>query len=320
MLVYLEIVYNSLRNDILKSLKGSLFLFIAAIIWGSGFVAQTMAASDIPAFSFNAYRSFTAVIFLGLLILFTVVFGKNKGKKLNKVFTKTEVLGGGLCGVFLFFASFCQQQGITLYPEDAAASGRSGFITATYVVMVAVYSLIRERKMQIPVLIAVIGCTVGMYFLCLSGGIDKIYVGDIFVFLCAIFFTVHLIVIDRFPGTDSIRMSFMQFLVCGLLSFISTFIFEGNPAVITSDTIGSILYMGIMSSGIAYTLQFAGQKYASPTVCSIVMSLESVFAVLFGWLILSERLSVKEGFGCVLVFASVILSQVPSFKTKKSIE
>ena len=238
----------------------------------------------------------------------------------EKIFTKVELLGGGLCGIFLFFATFCQQQGITLYPEDAAASGRSGFITATYVVMVAVYSLIREKKMQIPVLIAVVGCTVGMYFLCLSGGIDRVYVGDIFVMFCAVFFSVHLIVIDRFPGTDAIKMSFLQFLVCGVLSFISAFIFEGSPAPISSDTIGYILYMGIMSSGIAYTLQIEGQKYASPTVCSIVMSLESVFAAISGWLILSERLSLKEGFGCLLVFASVILSQVPSFKLKKNIE
>ena len=320
MLLYFEIVYNSLRNDILKSLKGSLFLFIAAIIWGSGFVAQTIASSEVPPFSFNAYRSFTGVIFLGIIILFSTLFKKNKIEKSNKIFTKIELLGGSLCGIFLFFASFCQQQGITLYPKDAAASGRSGFITATYVVMVAVYSLIREKKMQIPVLIAVVGCTVGMYFLCLSGGLNRVYVGDIFVMFCAVFFAVHLIVVDRFPGTNAIKMSFLQFLVCGILSLISAFIFEGAPAHITSDTIGYILYMGIMSSGIAYTLQIEGQKYASPTVCSIVMSLESVFAVLFGWLILSEKLSLKEGFGCILVFASVILSQMPSFKTKKNLE
>ncbi len=304
----------------MKNLKGSLYLLIAAIIWGSAFVAQTIASSEVPPFSFNAYRSFTGVVFLGILIIFSAIFKKNKVEKCNKIFSKVELLGGSLCGVFLFFATFCQQQGITIYPEDAAASGRSGFITATYVVMVAVYSIIREKKMQIPVLVAVIGCTVGMYLLCLSGGINKIYVGDIFVMLCAVFFAVHLIVVDRFPGTNAIKMSFLQFLVCGILSIISAFIFEGTPAPITSNSIGYILYMGIMSSGIAYTLQIEGQKYASPTVCSIVMSLESVFAVLSGWLILSERLSLKEGIGCILVFASVILSQTPSFKTKKNVE
>ncbi len=302
----------------MKSLKGSLFLLIAAVIWGSAFVAQTIASSEVPPFSFNAYRSFTGVIFLGAIILISTFFKRNKVEKSKKIFSKVELLGGGLCGIFLFFATFCQQQGITIYPEDTAASGRSGFITATYVVMVAVYSLIREKKMQIPVLIAVAGCIVGMYLLCLSGGINKIYVGDIFVMFCAVFFAVHLIVIDRFPDTDAIKMSFLQFLVCGILSLISAFIFEGTPAPITSGSIGYILYMGIMSSGIAYTLQIEGQKYASPTVCSIVMSLESVFAVLSGWIILSERLSLKEGIGCVLVFASVILSQVPSFKVKNS--
>ncbi len=304
----------------MKSLKGSLYLLIAAIIWGSAFVAQTIAASDTPAFSFNAYRSFTGVGFLGIIILISTLLKKNKGETNNKIFSKVELLGGSICGIFLFFATFCQQQGITLYPKDAAASGRSGFITATYVVMVAVYSLIREKKIQIPVLVAVIGCTVGMYFLCLSGGLNRIYIGDIFVLFCAIFFAMHLIVVDRFPGTNAIKMSFLQFFVCGVLSFISALIFEGSPAPITSNTIGYILYMGIMSSGIAYTLQIEGQKYASPTVCSIVMSLESVFAAISGWLILSERLSLKEGIGCILVFASVILSQVPTFKVKKNIE
>lgn len=291
-------------------------MLFAAMIWGTGFVAQTEASDSIPAFTFNACRSFVAALFLALVILVTPIANKKAGLK-DLLIDRSTLLGGSICGVLMFFASFCQQQGITLYPDDAAASGRAGFITATYVVMVAVYSLIKDKRLQIPVLIAVPGCILGMYFLCLSKGIGKIYRGDIWVLLCALGFAVHLIVIDRFTKCNPIKMSFVQFFVCGVFSLIFALGFDGNLPVFTIDMVGCILYAGVLSSGVAYTFQMAGQKHTSPTVSSIIMSLESVFAVLAGWLLLQERLSFKEAIGCILVFASVILSQMPDFKKAK---
>lgn len=299
----------------MKNIKGSLFLLVAAMIWGTSFVAQSEVSDNMTAFAFNASRSFVATLFLALVSLIT--YATKKKDERGKFITKIDLLGGGLCGIFFFLASFFQQQGITLYPEEVASSGRAGFITATYVVMVAVFSLIKEKKMQIPVLLSVLGCISGMYFLCLSGGLTRLYVGDLWVFFCAIGFAVHLILIDRFPKSNPIRMSLVQFFICGVLSFICSLTFDQSPCFFSVDTLGYILYMGVLSSGVAYTLQMMGQKYTSPTVSSIILSLESVFAVLAGWLLISERLSLREGIGCVLVFISVILSQIGGFKSNK---
>ena len=229
-------------------------------------------------------------------------------------------MGGAICGALLFLASYLQQFGISVYPEDAAASGRSGFLTATYVVMVSVYSIFAERKMHLPIVVATIGCMAGMYLLCLSNGIDRLYTGDIYVFLCAVVFAIHLLVIDKFSKSSGIKMSFMQFAVCGLLSFICMLIFETPSWSVILDSKFEIMYAGIFSSGIAYTLQIIGQKGTNPTAASIILSLESVFALLAGWAIDKENLPAKQIFGCILVFLSVILAQLPDniFSLKKS--
>lgn len=224
---------------------------------------------------------------------------------------KGAVFGGGICGVVLFAAMSFQQGGIAAYPEGAAASGRSGFLTATYVVMVAICARFLGKKLHKSVYAAVAVCIVGMYLLCMSGGGNGIYFGDVLGLVCAVFFTAHIMVVDHFSYCESVRLSCMQFLVSGILSTVAMLLFEQPDLHMLAAAAGPILYAGILSSGIAYTLQMEGQKYAEPSVAAIIMSLESVFAVLGGWLVLNERLSARELAGCALVFAAVILAQLP---------
>lgn len=321
-------------------LKGSLMLLLAAFFWGTTFAAQSSAADSIPTFTFNAARSFVGAAFLGILILIrrgkrgqeNGSGGKNRAvsemretenravsemrETENRAVSeqglkKSAVFGGGICGVVLFAAMSFQQGGIAAYPEGAAASGRSGFLTATYVVMVAICARFLGKKLHKSVYAAVAVCIVGMYLLCMSGGGSGIFFGDVLGLVCAVFFTAHIMVVDRFSYCESIKLSCMQFLVSGILSTVALLLFEQPDLHMLAAAAGPILYAGILSSGIAYTLQMEGQKYAEPSVAAIIMSLESVFAVLGGWLVLNERLSARELAGCALVFAAVILAQLP---------
>ncbi len=296
----------------MKNVKGALILLIAAFIWGVAFVAQASAADEVGSFTFNASRSFVATIFLSALVLV-----RRRGKSDKSIdsvpFGKRLLIGGALCGVALFAASNFQQAGIAMYPDGVAAAGRSGFLTATYVVMVALTSVFFKKRLHPLVLLAALCTVAGMYLLCLSGGFGGIYLGDVMELICAVCFTVHILVIDRFSSFDSVKLSLTQFVVSGLLSLVCALIFE-RPHL--SDVLSSwvpIVYTGLFSSGIAYTLQMVGQKYAEPAVASITMSLESVFSVLAGWLLLNERLSLRELFGCALVFAAVLIAQTPEF-------
>ena len=200
----------------------------------------------------------------------------------------------------------------------AAASGRAGFLTATYVVMVAVIAVFTGNKLHPTVIVAAVGCVAGMYMLCLSGGIDRVYFGDLLILLCAVGYAAYIMAVDRFNDTDGIAMSFVQFIVCSVLSTVCAFIFEQPDFGVIAQAWLPVAYAGVLSSGVAYTLQIIGQKYAEPTVATIVMSLESVFAALAGWVLLNERLSPAELAGCALVFASVILAQAPSFFKKEA--
>lgn len=294
----------------MKNLKGSLILLITAIIWGSAFAAQTSGAENIGTFSFNALRSVVAALFLSILVIIRYLFSKEK--------TKWPVLQGVICGVILCAAMGFQQAGIAAYPEGVAASGRAGFLTATYVVMVAVFSVLLGKKAHICMFLSTGICLVGMYLLCMADGFSSIYLGDILELLCAVLFTAHIIVVDQFNETDSIKMSLIQFTMCALISGVLMLIFEDLTWESVKMATVPILYAGVMSSGVAYTLQMVGQKYAQPSVAAIIMSLESVFAALTGWLILNEYLSVRELLGCALVFAAVIIAQIPDFTDKKT--
>lgn len=328
------------RVDRIKRFKGSLMLLLAAFFWGTTFVAQSSAADSIPTFTFNAARSFVGAAFLGILIL--IQEGKKRQKSgsgirnpdstnsemremkdstgSDQIPKKGVVFGGGICGVVLFAAMSFQQGGIAAYPEGAAASGRSGFLTATYVVMVAICARFLGRKLYKSVYAAVVVCIAGMYLLCMSGGGRGIYFGDVLGLVCAMFFTAHIMVVDHFSYCESVKLSCMQFLVSGTLSAVTMLLFEQPDIHMLGAAAVPIFYAGILSSGIAFTLQMEGQKYAEPSVAAIIMSLESVFAVLGGWIVLNEKLSFKELTGCVLVFAAVILAQLPQGKKESGRE
>jgi drug/metabolite transporter (DMT)-like permease len=302
----------------MKKTTGTLMLLLTAFIWGTAFVAQSSASENIGSFTFNAARSFIAFFFLLTVIgIRACVFKKRTDMQKAPVSFKKTVIAGTLCGIALCTAANFQQFGIAAYPDGVAASGRAGFLTATYVVMVALCARFFGKKLHPIVWVATAGCIAGMYMLCMSGGLSGLYLGDLLLFICAICYTCHILIIDRFTYIDSIKMSCVQFLVCGIISAIGMLIFE-QPDVQSLSSAGfEIFYAGVMSSGVAYTLQMAGQRYAEPAVASIVMSLESVFAALAGWVLLNEHLNTTELMGCGLVFAAVILAQVPEFLKKK---
>lgn len=302
----------------MQNLKGTLILLLTALIWGTAFVAQTTAADSISPFAFLFGRSILASIFLFLLVLFQnrAKLSRKDGKEPEKIWNKSVILAGIFCGIPLAIASVLQQIGIGIYPADTAASGRAGFLTATYVIMVSLYSIFKSRKIRITILIATVVCMVGMYLLSLSEGFSKIYTGDILVFLCAIGFAVYILVVDKYGTVDTTKVSCVQFSFVTVFALVGMLIFE-NPSIADFQNAAlPICYAGIFSSGIAYTLQMVGQKYAEPTVATIVMSLESVFAALSGWLILNEKLKGRELLGCVLVFIAVILAQLPDLRKK----
>ena len=294
-----------------KNLKGNLILLCAAIIWGLGFVAQDAAAQTVEPFTINALRSFIGCIALLPLCIF---MSKKRGETLiskDKNGAKTLLIAGVLCGALLTVCSNLQQFGISSYPPNAAASARAGFLTAMYVVMVPIFGLLFKKKTGFNVWIAVAVSVVGLYLLCLSGGLGNIYGGDIIVFGCAVSYSFHIICIDLFGNrVDGVKLSCLQFFVCGVLSSILMIIFE-KPTIEGILAAGwYLLYIGVMSSGVAFTLQIIGQQLSeNPTVASIIMSLESVFAAL-GGLMVGETLSIREASGCVIMFGAIVLSQI----------
>lgn len=302
-----------------KSLVATLLMIIAAFIWGTAFVAQSTGLEKIGNFTFLAMRSYLAVV-----VLFPVswVIYKNNKKKIgegtcgqNKSFMSKRLLFGSvLCGVALCLASASQQYGIIL-----SGVGKSGFLTTLYILMVPLIGLIFKRRVK-PVLWICIGIALcGMYFLCVTeaGGINK---GDLFLILCAFLFAVQIMIVDHFVQTvDGVRLSLVQFAVAAVISTVCMFAFE-NPEIESIKSAWlSIFYAGVLSSGVAFTLQIVAQKNLNPTVASLVMSLESVFAVLAG-AVFGERLLPKEILGCVLVFSAILLAQMPVEKLFKKVK
>lgn len=299
--------------------KGPILLLITAILWGFAFVAQTTASSDIGPFTFNASRNTIGAVFLTGVIAMRKRLGHDEAPQLGSdgnasgYTRKALVIAGVTCGVVLFAASYLQQAGITAYPAGAAASGRSGFVTATYMIMVALMGVVIGKKTQPIVFVAVAVSMLGMYLLCVPNGLGSIYVGDWLVLASALGYALHIIVIDRFTRIDGVRLSRVQLMTSAAIALVCALAFEHpDPAAIAAALV-PILYAGICSDGIAYTFQIIAQKTTDPTVASILMSLESVFAAIGGWLILSESLSAVELLGCALVFAAVMLAQVPQF-------
>ena len=304
-----------------NNIKGSAILTVAALIWGLAFVAQAQAADLVPPFAFNSIRCF-----IGALALFAVLGIKSvKTKKplfpTEKAKIKEMLIGGILCGLLLTISINFQQFGLSVYPDGSASEARAGFITALYVVLVPVVSIFFGKRSGIAVWLAVAVATCGIYLLSLSEGLHNIYLGDVLMLFCALTFTFHILVIDRYgEPVGGMLLSALQFLIGGILSGILAICFE---TVVWENVIAAapqLLYMGIMSCGFAYTLQIYGQRYADPPIASLTMSLESVFAALGGWIISGNTLSPREFGGCALVFAAIVLAQLPQFFGKKNEE
>ena len=287
-----------------EQIKGSLLLFLAAIIWGVAFVAQSVGMDYVGPFTFNCVRTL-----IGGLVLIPCIAILNRGKVKKKTdFTEKKrlLLGGICCGVALTTGSTLQQFGI-MY----TTVGKAGFITAFYIIIVPILGLFLGKKCGLSVWISVVIALAGLYFLCITDGFS-IGKGDIYVFLGAIAFSIHILVIDHFTQfNDGVKMSCIQFFVCGILCFVPMMLFEHPEISMILLAWKPILYAGVMSCGVAYTLQIVGQKNMNPTVASLILSLESVTSVIAGFLVLHQNLSHRELIGCGLMFVAIVLAQLP---------
>ena len=294
--------------------KSPLLLFLAAVIWGVAFVAQSVGMEYVGPFTFNAVRSI-----IGGMVLIPCIFLLDRLKKEDdkrecspeekKKSRRTLLIGGICCGLCLCVASNLQQIGI-----GYTTVGKAGFITAMYIIIVPVLGIFMKKKIGIQIWISVVMGVIGLYLLCMTESFS-LSKGDAYVLLCALVFSFHILTIDHFsPLVDGVKMSCIQFLVSGVLSGIMMFLFEKPQIGGILAAWLPILYAGVMSCGVAYTLQIVGQRDMNPTVASLILSLESVVSVLAGWVILGQKLSVKELLGCVIMFGAIILAQLPERK------
>lgn len=295
----------------MKKLLSTAALLLASILWGFAFAAQS-GASSVPPFTLGAARSIIGALFLIIII---PIFDKARGEKRRLLSKKGidlnryELLGGAVLGIILAVASFFQQLGI----NSGTDGGKAAFITALYVVLVPVYALVLGKRAPVNVWLAVAISTLGFYFLCIKSDLS-ISPSDAVCFVCSLIFPIHILVIDRLaPKCDGVRMSMVQFLVASIFNTAMALIFESpvTEGIATAiDAIIPILYLGIASSGIAYTLQIIGQRGADPTASAIILSLESVFGVVGTALIIGTSMTPREYLGSFIVLLAVILSQL----------
>jgi len=290
-------------NFRLKNTISAALLVLTALIWGVAFVAQSVGSEHVGPFTFLSSRSLIAGVALLPLIAFRRCTSPAPKTPADK---KNLWLGGLLCGCALTVASAFQQIGIA-----QTTVGKAGFITALYIVIVPLFGLFLKKRIPLAVWLGVVLAAVGMYLLCITEGFS-ISRGDFFVLLCAACYSVHILVIDHFSTrVDGVRMACIQFFTCGILSGVVMLIAEKPTADVLMAAWLPILYAGLLSSGVGYTLQIIAQKNVQPTIASLLMSLESVFSVLAGWVLLGQSLSLRELLGCVLVFAAILLAQLP---------
>lgn len=333
-----------MKNNMNTNIRNSLLLFLTACIWGVAFVAQSVGMDYLGPYTFNFLR-----FIIGGVVLIPFILWREHAKKRDekndvrdrafsreasiKVANETEnlkrdnvapkkqkdverrvlVRGGIACGLALCIASTLQQIGITV-----TSAGKSGFITALYIVLVPVLGLFLKKKVKLQVWIGVCLSVVGLYLLCIKDSFT-LGRGDIYLLLCALGFAIHILVVDYFsPKTDGVKMSCIQFFVAGAISGVGTLLFEHFDWSMVVLAAKPVLYAGVMSCGVGYTLQIIGQKGLNPTVASLIMSLESVISVIAGFFILQEILSMREIIGCVFMFVAIVFAQV-SFPEKKSV-
>lgn len=284
------------------TLRQSGLLLLTAAIWGAAFVAQSAGMEYVGPFTFNAIRNL-----LGAAVLLPCIAFRQRGERKQGCPQQKDLWFGGVCcGAVLFTAGSLQQIGIM-----HTTVGKAGFLTAMYIVLVPVFGIFRHRDTDKKVWAAVFLAAAGLYLLCMKGGDLSFRRGDLLLLGCAVAFAVHILVIDYFSQrADGVKMSCIQFLTCAALSGIGM-LFERPAAADILQAWAPLAYAGVLSCGVGYTLQIIGQRGMNPTVASLLLSLESVISVLAGWLILGETLSVREMSGCALMFAAIILAQLP---------
>lgn len=306
-------------NTVSKT-RNVIILLLTDIVWGIAFVAQSKGGDAVGAFSFNGIR-----FLIGAAVLLPVIKMMDKmnlttNRPKNKEERKTLWIGGICCGLALCAASNFQQVGINM----GAEAGKAGFLTATYILMVPILGLFLGKKCSLKIWIGVAITLVGMYFLCMSGSFS-LQGSDVLLLMCALCFAIQILLIAHFsPKVDAVRLSCIEFMVTGVCSCVIMIFTDMRPFAggITGWTQSlmswsawiPILYAGVFSSGVGYTLQVVGQNGLNPAFASMVMSLESVVSVLAGWVLLGQALSAREIFGCVLIFAAIILAQIPDRK------
>ena len=289
--------------------KGIILLLITAIVWGSSFVAQEIGMKSIDAFTFTGIRTT-----LGAIVLIPVVLIVNKGFDLRK----STLKAGLILGIVFSTAQNFQQ-----FAFYYSTSGKIAFITAFYMFFVPLFSVFLGKKIRILTWCSIILGLAGLFLLCINpSDMTKINLGDVLALICAVFYSFQIMLIDKFTEKDisGVQLSFMQFVVAAAISIAAMFIFE-HPVIADIKTAApSLLYSGIMSCGVAYTFQIVGQKHANPVVASLLMCMESVFAVLAAALILHQGMSLKEGAGCIIMFVAIILSQLSETLSRRPSE
>lgn len=294
-----------------RQLRGGAMLMLTALIWGTAFVAQSVGMDYLGPCAFTATRNFIGcVALLPVIALASRLRSGAQPEEAAPAPGKKALFGwGAACGLLLGGATLLQQAGM-----QTASAGKAGFLTALYIVIVPVLGIFLGRRPGLKVWIGVVLALVGAYLLSVKGGAG-IASGDLLVIASAVVFSLHILVIDSVPaGVDGVRLSCVQFLVAGVFALVLALFLESFTWRDILSAWVPLLYTGVVFSGVGYTLQILGQRTVNPTVASLILSLESVFAALAGWAILGQALSLRELFGCALVFVAVILAQLPSKK------
>ena len=312
-------------------LRNTFFLFLTAMIWGAAFVAQSVSMDYIGPFTFICLRSVIGGLFLiPVIIVLDGIRKKNQNESANVVSSentlynieteekqrlswknKQLIEGGIVCGIFLFFANCFQQTGI-----QYTTVGKAGFITTFYIIIVPLIGLFFKKYCGILTWIGVIIALAGLYFLCITQKL-MIQRGDALILCCSVLYAGQILAIDHYnPFVDGVKMSCIQFLTGGILGAVFMFLFENPSIAMILSAAGPILYTGIMSTGVGYTLQIVGQKGLNPTVAALILSLESVFSALSGYLFLHQVLTTRELIGCALMFIAIVLAQLPDIRRK----
>ena len=303
----------------IKKQTGNLILLLTALIWGSSFVAQTTGMEHVQPFTFMGIRT----VHGGLVLIPVILFqrrmqpkAQRRAPEVQRHIDRISLIGGICCGLVLCIAGDLQQFGMT-----TTSPGKAGFITSLYIVIVPLLGIFIGKKIPKIVWFCVAAALFGFYLLCVTEQFT-ISTGDLLVLCCAFFFSIHIMVIDHFSekGIDGVLMSCVQFLVAGGISLILMFALESPTWAHIFAARSSILYSGVMSCGVAYTLQPLGQRYADPSTASIIMSMESVFAVIFGIILLHNVPTAVEIAGCIIMFAAIVLSQLNLFEKKTEVK